>query len=157
MDNADEPKVNSIVGDLCHLANVGNGKRWYSMWDGMVVDQKLKLEPLSERHAMEVLVRGLLGCPSETVEYQEVLDKLDEIRVRNPAEYDGLVELAGCKEKHGIGGLPLGLGQAGSYINRYQCSFLEYLQRYKDARRSASPERLFRHIADSGQLSYEQR
>lgn len=103
-----------------------------SLWDGMMPGQQLVLSPLKEEHAVVLLLRWKLRFLAQEIEDQEIWEELFEMRKKNVAEYKALLELAGGKNKS-LGGLALSLAQAGSYINRFQCTFQKYLVLFKQA------------------------
>lgn len=91
------------------------------------------------------------------VEDPEILAEVERLRVYDRAEYQALIELAGRNELHGLGGLPLALAQAGSYIYRNGDSFVAYVHLYKLNRQNSGVTELFRKVEDSGLASEEQR
>lgn len=101
------------------------------MWDGILPDQKLKLEPLLAMHAMMILLRWKLPRPSEEVTDEKVMEELDRLERNNLLEYNAVKELASSNKEHGLGGLPLALAQALGYVSRFNASFGEYLKLYK--------------------------
>lgn len=131
LDNADDPDVNGIIGDLCGVAHPGFRNGWVlvtsrqsavPMWSGMGAEQKLKLMALSKEYAMLVLLRWKMARLKTKVEDSEILVEVARLCVEDDAEYQSLAELA-----TNLGGLSLALAQAGSYIYRNDDSFLAYV------------------------------
>lgn len=96
------------------------------MWQGMVAEQKLKLEPFGIRHVIAGLLRCKEGWSVSRVDDAAVMRKLDILKDNDPKEYAALEELA-----HTLGGLPLALTQAGFYISWKGTSFANYVALYR--------------------------
>ena len=61
IDNTDNQEVNAIVGELFAIANAHKSQVWMTFTsrqggdlfsEGMIADQKLRLQPLDKEHAM---------------------------------------------------------------------------------------------------------
>ena len=136
MDNADDSKVSGVLNEVCELAESSLDNGWVivtsrqgqpHIWDRMKSEQKLDLKPLSTEDAMVVLWRKIRKIETAEADDDKVMEKIKKLKDDDLAEYFALKKLCGDDSKYGLGGLPLSLVQAVSYIAQYECSFAEYL------------------------------
>ncbi len=69
-------------------------------------------------------------------------------------EYNGLTEIAGVNENHGLGRLPLAVVQAGSYVQSAGMSFEDYFAMYKVKLKDESD--VLKAVVDSGEVHKDQ-
>ncbi len=137
VDNADSADSGEILGEVAKLAGrngwlvVTSRRGGRGLWPGMIEDQMLRLEPLSQEEAMAVLWRWGKGKPRNLEDDGQVFFDMDKLKEENWAEYGALAGLAGVDEDHGLGRLPLALVQAGSFIWNAGMSFEGYAGLYE--------------------------
>ena len=145
LDNADNSKVNAILDEVCAIAGPSQGNGWIvvtsrqgqpQIWGRMKSEQKLILEPLCAEDAMVALWRRSRVIEAGDSDDDEVLREIEKLESDNDIEYRALKELCGDDGAYSLGGLPLALVQAGTYIARFECSFAEYLNQFKSANRN---------------------
>lgn len=85
-----------------------------------------------------------------------IMDKVHDLEKTNRAEFYALVELCGHSGPSSLGGLPLGLIQAGTYMGQFKCSFSDYLSPYKWADGKAEVEESLRKSKDFAPVRSEQ-
>lgn len=138
LGNADNASVNRIIGEVTKKARSCEG--WAvvtsrqgvdAMWQDMVAEQKLRLIPLGVDKAMIALYRYKENISNGAALDGEVAERVAHFENANQTEYRALFELAGHKTEWGLGGLPLALNEAGSFIRRRKISFSKYLELYK--------------------------
>lgn len=165
VDNADNPEVNTIVSEISNMLDDKSLNGWILITSrqggghfGMnwYPEQKLKLEPLSEQHAMIVLWGWKTSKLRNEVDHCKITRELAELRIQSGEEYQALAELAGDSKGCGLSGLPLALVQAWSYIYRTKDPFVSYVVLYKRAQKEAKPDEVFRKIDESAVVSSEQ-
>ncbi len=142
MDNADDSKVSSILNEVCGIAEPSGGNGWVVVtsrqgqphtWQRLKSEQRLVLEPLCSEDAMVALWRQIRKIESGDADDEEVRTEIKELEVDDGAEYYALKKLCGDESGHVLGGLPLALVQAGSFIAQFKYSFAEYLELFESA------------------------
>lgn len=93
----------------------------------------MALQLLSNEDAMAVFWRLVQVLETEDADDDVVLAEINKLKEDNVVECYALKELCGDDGAQSLGGLPLGLVQAGTYIGRFECSFEEYLSLFKNA------------------------
>ncbi len=84
----------------------------------MKSDQELVLEPLYDEDGMVALWRQSLLIETREQSDGEIVAKIKKLEGDNRVEYCALMELCADKSEHALGGLPLALVHAGSFIAR---------------------------------------
>ena len=144
LDNADDSKVSGILNEVCGMARATRGNGWIvvtsrqgqpHIWNRMKRDQKLVLGPLCAEDAMVALWRQIQKIEMGDADDAEVINSIKELERDNAKEYRALKELCGDEGGCCLGGLPLALVQAGTYMARFECSFVEYLHMFQNANR----------------------
>ncbi len=144
LDNADDSKVRGILNELCGIADPSSGNGWVvvtsrqghpRVWAEMKSDQKLVLEPLCVEDAMVALWRRSQVIKTVDAEDDRVMKEIEKLKGDDEDEYRALKELCGDEGVYSLGGLPLALVQAGTYIDWFECSFGEYMNMFKTASR----------------------
>ncbi len=140
LDNADDNKVSGILRDVCDLGEPMRQNGWVlvtsrqgqpRVWAGMKSDQKLILEPLCAEDAMVGLWRQSKVMKIGDSDDDGVKEEIKKLEGVDPDEYRALEELCGDGGNYSLGGLPLALVQAGTYIARFECTFKDYLNLFK--------------------------
>ena len=142
LDNADNIKVSGILNEVCEIAVPQQDNGWVvvtsrqgqpRVCSQMKSDQELVLEPLCEDDAMVALWRRSQLVRTNEQDDNEVMMKIKDLESEDRVEFCALKEL--CKDEggHGLGGLPLALVQAGSFIAQFKCSFAKYLDLFTAA------------------------
>lgn len=82
------------------------------------------------------LICRIVSCihPEESDD-ATISDMVDGLEKIDQAEHYASVELFRLSGPKCLGGLPLALVQAGTYIRHLECTFSQYLNRYKEANR----------------------
>ena len=142
LDNADDSKVRGILNEVCGLAGPSGRNGWVvvtsrqgqpHVWDRMKREQKLNLDPLCTGDAMVALWRQIRKMETADADDDIVMKEIKELEGGNEAEYRALKKLCGDDSGEGLGGLPLALVQAGSFIAQFEYSFGEYLDLFESA------------------------
>ena len=142
LDNADNNKVSGILNEVCGIGKSSRGNGWViitsrqgrpHIWDRMKNEQKLPLERLCAEDAMVALWRHIRKIETVDVDDDKVMTKIKELKDDDQVEYCVLKKLCGDDSVYGLGGLPLALVQAGSFIARFRYSFAEYLNLLQNA------------------------
>ncbi len=102
----------------------------------MKSEQKLALKPLCTKDAMVALWRQIRKIKTDTQDDDAVMKAIEELERCDAAEYLALKELCRDEEGCSLGGLPLVLVQAGSYIAQFQCSIAHYHNIFKNSNRT---------------------
>ncbi len=144
LENADDSKVSGILDQVCGMVGPSQSNGWVvvnsrqgqpPMWDRMKSEQKLNLEPLCAEEAMVLLWRKIYKIERSEADDGDVMKEIEELECVDQAEYCALKKLCGDDSGHGLGGLPLALIQAGSFIAQFKYSFAKYLDLFEDANR----------------------
>ncbi len=142
LDNADDSKVRGILNEVCGLGGPSGRNGWVvvtsrqgqpHVWDRMKSEQKLTLKPLCAEDAMVALWRQIRKMETADADDDKVMRKIKELEGVDEAEYHALKKLCGDDSGEGLGGLPLALVQAGSFIAQFEYSFGEYLDLFESA------------------------
>ncbi len=143
---ADNSKIASVLNEVYGIARPQPDNGWVlvtsrqgqpRVCSRMTSDQELVLEPLCEEDArVESWRQSKLVKTSEQGD-EEVTKKIKELEGEGKVEYCSLTELCSDKGEHGIGGLPLAITQAGSFIARVNFSFDNYLDSFKAANKES--------------------
>ncbi len=142
LDNADDDKVGRVLNEVCRIAGPSRGNGWVVVtsrqgkpyiWTGMKREQKLVLKPLCAEDATVALWRQIHKIETADADDDSVMTEIKEMKGANQAEYCALKKLCGDDSAQGLGGLPLALVQAGSYIAEFEDSFAEYLNLFESA------------------------
>ncbi len=142
LDNADDSKVNGILDEVCGIARSLRGKGWVvvtsrqgqpQVWARMKNEQRLVLEPLCAEDGMVALWRRSRVIETRDADDNRVRSEIRKLERVEFEEYHALKELCGDNGAYSLGGLPLALVQAGTYIAQFKCSFAEYLHFIKCA------------------------
>lgn len=120
-----------------------------TLWNEMVVEQKLCLKPLGFNHAIIALFRRKEKLLSSRVSNDGVAETLEQLRNSNQVEYKALCDLASNKEEWGMPGRPLALTQAGSFVNKRMKYFAAYLSLYKAMRNGPEEQRLLTEVEEN--------
>ncbi len=140
LDNADDSKVSGILNEVCGIAEPLRGNGWAVVtsrqgqphtWQRMKSEQRLVLEPLRSEDAMVALWRQIRKIESGDADDDAVMTEIKELEVGDEAEYYALKKLCGDESGQGLGGLPLALVQAGSFIAQFKYTFAEYLDLFE--------------------------
>ncbi len=99
----------------------------------MKSEQKLVLEPLCMEDAMVALWRQIRKIETSDANDDGLMNAIKELERDDKDEYQALKELCGDGGVGSLGGLPLALVQAGTYMGRFGCSFSKYLSIFKNA------------------------
>ncbi len=83
--------------------------------------------------------------------------EIQKLERNDPDEYRALKELCGDEGACSLGGLPLALVQAGTYIAQFRCSFAEYLSLFQNANRTADIHLVMRNTAEMKRIRETQR
>lgn len=141
IDNADDADANGVSGESCDLPHTSQG--WVAVtsrqgrptsWEGMKLEQKLELKPLSVIMEMVVLWRWRNAKKCVSTSDEEALAQLELLKASNMKEYDALQNLI----RSFLGGIPLALLQAGSYIQQHRVLFFDHLHIYEAMRQRAA-------------------
>ncbi len=144
LDNADDSEVRGLLNEVCGIAEpmlqngfvvVTSRQGQPRTWPGMKMDQKLVLEPLSAEDSMVALWRQSRVVQTRDASDDGVLKEIEKLATEDQDEHSALKELCGDDGAYSLGGLPLALVQAGAYIARFECSFREYQNMFKNANR----------------------
>ncbi len=166
LDNADDSIVSGILNEVCGIAGEMQGKGWivvtsrqdqHHLWSRMKSKQKLVLEPLCVEDAMVALWRHIRKIEVNEADDDRVMNEIKELKRSDAAEYRALEELCGDERGFSLGGLPLALVQAGTYIARFKCSFSEYLEKFKNANRIQDMEHIMKNTEDVKPIRESQR
>ncbi len=142
LDNADNKKLSGILNEVCGIAEPSRGNGWVMVtsrqgqphtWDRMKSQQKLALEPLCAEDAMVALWRQIQKMETAHAADDKVMTEIKRLEVVDQAEHCALKKLCRDDGGHGLGGLPLALVQAGSFIAQFDYSFVEYLNLFESA------------------------
>ncbi len=142
LDNADDSRVSGILNEVCGIAVPSRGNGWIvvtsrqgqpHIWDRMKSEQKLTLEPLCAEDAMVALWRQIRKIEWNDADDCKVMSEINELKSVHQAEYCVLKKLRGDDDGHGLGGLPLAIVQAGSFIAQFNYSFADYLNLFESA------------------------
>ena len=106
------------------------------IWDLMKSEQKLALEPLCAEDAMVALWRQIRKMERDDADDCKVMSEINELKSIDQAEYRALKKLCGDDNGCGLGGLPLALVQAGSFIAQFNYSFADYLNLLESANKN---------------------
>ena len=144
LENADDSRVTSIVGELCRFAGGEAINGWMlvtsrrggeTLCTGMRPGQQLKLQPLTLEQAMIVLWRLKENLLPSLIRDNQVREELEELKKNDYKEYCALSGLAGNVKEHGLGGLPLALAQAWSFMHKMRITFARYVELYNQNKR----------------------
>ncbi len=142
LDNADDNRVTGVLNEVCGIAGPSLGNGWVvvtsrqgqpHIWERMKSEQKLALEPLCAEDAMVALWRRIRKIEKDDADGDKVMTAINELKGVDQAEYFALKKLCGDEGGHGLGGLPLALAQAGSFIAQLNYSFRDYLNLLESA------------------------
>ena len=142
LDNADDGEVSGILNTVCGIAGSSRGNGWVivtsrqgqlHIWSRMKSEQKLILTPLSAEDAMVALWQQVRKIETADVDDKSVMSEIKKLECEDQVEYFALKKLCGDDSGDGLGGLPLALVQAGSFIAQFQYSFAEYLNLFESA------------------------
>ncbi len=142
LDNADNSNVSGMLNEVCGIAEPSRGNGWVvetsrqgqlHTWQRMKSEQRLVLEPLCSEDAMVALWRQIRKIESGDADDDAVMIEIKELEVVDEAEYNALKKLCGDDSGDGLGGLPLALVQAGSFITQFNYSFAEYVDLFDNA------------------------
>ncbi len=140
LDNADNGEVRGILNEVCGIAGPLRSNGWIvvtsrqgqpHIWDRMKSEQKLALEPLCGEDAMVALWRQIWKIERGDADDDEVMAEINKLEVADQIEYCALKKLCGDDGGDGLGGLPLALVQAGSFIAQFKYSFADYLNLFE--------------------------
>ncbi len=166
LDNADDSKVSGILNEVCGLAGGGRENGWVAVtsrqgqpyiWNRMKSEQKLVLEPLCVKDAMVALWRQIRKIETDVADDDEVMNTIKDLEKDYMDEYRALEELCGDEGSCSLGGLPLALVQAGTYMARFECSFVEYLNMFENAKRMEEMKQLMRNTEEVKAIIESQR
>ena len=144
LDNADDSQVRGILNEVCGIAEPSRRNGWVvvtsrqgqpHIWERMKSEQKLILRPLCAEDAMLALWRQVRKIERGDMDDDKVMAVIQELEGIDEAEYYALKKLCGDDSGQGLGGLPLALVQAGSFIAQFKYSFAEYLDLFESANR----------------------
>lgn len=139
VDNADDSDSRGVLTEICRLADPSEG--WVvvtsrlgtpTLWASMNFEQKLTLKPRSVEMGGFMLWRWKNVKTNTMMTDEKVIAKIESLKQSNFQENKALNSLAG---KLGLGGIPLALLQAGSYVQQNNVSFLDYCQIYYEMRK----------------------
>ncbi len=142
LDNADDSKVRGILNEVCGIAGPSGRNGWVvvtsrqgqpHVWDRMKSEQKLTLDPLCPEDAMVAVWRQIRKTETVDADDDKVMKEIMELEDGDEAEYRALKKLCGGDSGEGLGGLPLALVQAGSFIAQFEYSFADYLDLFESA------------------------
>lgn len=94
LDISDNPQGNSAVGEIYCLSSLGgwivftSSQGGHVMWDEIVLEQKLKFDPLSHSDAVAVFIRWKNGWLAETMNDAFVATQLICLNDQKPLEQD---------------------------------------------------------------------
>ncbi len=166
LDNADNSDVSGLLNGICAIAGPSRANGWIVVtsrqgqprtWNRMKADQKLVLQSLSEEDSMLVLWRQIQVIETDDADDDAVLAEINKLKEEKPVEYYALKELCDDNAEHGLGGLPLALVQAGTYIGRFECSFEEYLNLFRNASRKEDLESIMENLVELTPIREAQR
>ncbi len=166
LDNADDKKVSGILNEVCVIPRVTRGNGWVvvtsrqgqpHIWSRMKKDQKLVLEPLSVEDAMVALWRQIQKIETGDADDDGVMNAIEELERDDIGEYQALKELCADEGACGLGGLPLALVQAGTYIAQFECSVREYLNMFKNANRIEDMQDIMKNTDEVKPIQESQR
>ena len=103
---------------------------------------------------MIVLWRWKNNLLPSLVSDNQVRDELEALKNNDEVEYRALFGLAGNAKEHGLGGLPLAIAQAGSFVYKMCITFARYIELYNQKRKTANVTRVFIPVDVRG-LEYE--
>ncbi len=142
LDNADDSRVSGVLNEVCAIAQGTKRNGWVvvtsrqsqpHIWSTMKSEQKLVLKPLSADDSMVALWRQTRKIQANDTNDYEVINAIKKLQKDDADEHNVFKELCGDKGECSLGGLPLALVQAGSYIAQFGCSFAQYLNMLKNA------------------------
>ena len=166
LDNADDSKVGGILNEVCGIAGRTPEKGWVvvtsrqgqpHIWSRMKSEQKLVLGPLCAEDAMVALWRQIQKIETWDVDDDGVMNTIKELERDEVHEYQALKELCGDEGACSLGGLPLALVQAGSYMARFECSFAEYLNMFQNTNRSEVMQDIMKNTEEMNPIRESQR
>ncbi len=137
--------MRGILNEVCGTAAPSRRNGWVvvttrqghpRVWAEMKSDQKLVLEPLCMDDATVALWRRSRMAKTDDLEDDGVMNEIKKLKGDDEDEYRALNELCGDDGAYNsLEGLPLALVHAGTYIDWFECSFVEYLNMFKRASR----------------------
>ncbi len=166
LDGADDSKVSGILNEVCRITEAGRGKGWIMVtsrqgqphiWSEMTSEQKLVLEPLCAEDAMVALWRQIRKTRMDVADDDAVMKAIKDLEKDQTEEFRALKELCGDEGACSLGGLPLALVQAGTYIARFHCSFAEYLYMFENANRLEDMKHLMKNTEEVKPIRESQR
>ncbi len=166
LDNADDSKVCGVLNEVCGIAREMRGNGWVvvtsrqgqpHIWDEMISEQKLVLEPLCAKDAMVGLWRKVRKIRTDVAEDDGVMNAIKELERTDVPEYRALKELCADEGECSLGGLPLALVQAGAYMARFECSFSRYRDMFKNTNRIEGMQKLMRNTEEVKPIRDSQR
>ncbi len=165
LDNADNSEVNGVLNGVCTIAGtqengwvvVTSRQGQPRVWNRMKDDQKLVLEPLCVEDAMMALWRQGRVIENDDADDSRVMADINKLKEEDQVEYYALKELCGDDGAHSLGGLPLALVQAGSYIARFSCSFGKYLNLFRNANRKEELQSIMKNTVELTPIRESQR
>ncbi len=166
LDNADDSTVSGILNEVCGIAEGTRGNGWIvvtsrqgqpHIWSRMKRDQKLVLKPLRAEDAIVALWRQVQKIEAVEADDDGVMKDVKKLESADPEEYRALKELCGDERTCSLGGLPLALVQAGSYIARFDCSFAQYQNMFEKANRIEDIQNIMRNTDDVKPIRESQR
>ncbi len=89
---------------------------------------------------------------TDAADDDKVRKAIEELENDHPDEYQALKELCKDEVASSLGGLPLALVQAGTYMARFGCSFVEYLSMFKTANRMEDVRDIIRETEEVKQI-----
>ncbi len=166
LDNADDSRVSGILNEVCGIAQEARGKGWVlvtsrqgqpHIWSEMTGEQKLVLGPLCTEDAMVALWRQIRKIKADVQDDHCVINAIKGLARDDPDEYRALKEL--CEEEGGcsLGGLPLALVQAGTYMAQFKCSIAEYLHMFMNANRIEDMRNIMKNTEEMKPIRESQR
>ncbi len=166
LDNADDSKVSGILNEVCGIAGGMRGDGWVvvssrqgqpHIWSEMKREQKLVLVSLCTEDAMVALWRQTRKIKTSDADDDRVTKAIKKLERADVDEYQALEELCGDEGGCSLGGLPLALVQAGSYMARFECSFEKYRNMLKNACRIEDMQDIMRNTEEVKPIRESQR
>ena len=166
LDNADNSKLGSVMNQVCAVAGPQKGNGWViitsrqrqpQVCSRMKSEQELVLEPLCDEDAMVALWRQSQSVETSEKSDEEVMAIIKALEGKDRAEFSALKELCGGRGGHGLGGLPLALVQAGSFIRKFKYSFENYLSKFNDPNKKGDFQDIMMNTEDSIPIRESQR
>ena len=100
----------------------------------------------SEEDAMIVIWRQVRVIGTDEANDRAVLSEIEKMKEKNWDEYSAMKEFCSRNGSHSLGGLPLALVPAGTFMGQYDISLERYLELYKNANEKYNLESIIENL-----------